>query len=144
MRFSLRYSMDEEFREIFKVHADFRRTMELDPQHVIVYGQWIAHICRTEGLPHFDRSALDRIVEFGARKAGDRQKVSASHSEIADLAREAAYWARQEQSALVSAHHVQKTITERVFRSNRIEEDIMTSSPKGRFSLTLMATRSGR
>lgn len=118
------YSIDEEFREIFKVHADFRRAMELDPQHVMVYGQWIAQICRQEELPHFDRSALERVVEFGARKAGDRQKVSASYTEVADLVHEAVYWARKEQSSLVSARHVQKAIEERVFRSNRIEEEI--------------------
>ncbi len=122
--YHLIYSMDEEFRDIFKVHADFRRTMELAPQHVTVYAQWIAQICRTEGLPHFDRSALERIVEFGARKAGDRQKVSASHADIADLAREAVYWARKEQATLVSVPHVQKTIEQRVFRSNRIEEEL--------------------
>ena len=122
--YHLIYSMDEEFHEIFKVHADFRRAMELDPQHVMVYGQWIAQICRNEGLPHFDRSALERIVEFGARKAGDRQKVSASHTDIADLAREAVYWTRKENGTLVSARHVQKTIEERVFRSNRIEEEL--------------------
>lgn len=125
------YSIDEEFREIFKVHADFRRAMELDPQHVMVYGQWIAQICRNEGLPHFDRSALERIVEFGARKAGDRQKVSASHSDVADLAREAAYWARKENSTLVSARHVQKTIEERTFRSNRIEEELRNLITQG-------------
>ncbi|NOT53586.1 MAG: AAA family ATPase [Deltaproteobacteria bacterium] len=122
--YHLIYSVDEEFRDIFKVHADFRRTMELDSQHVMVYSQWIAKICHAEGLPHFDRSALERIVEFGARKAGDRQKVSASHADIADLAREAAYWARKDNDTLVSARHVQKTIAQRVFRSNRIEEEI--------------------
>ena len=125
------YSVDEEFHEIFKVHADFRRTIELDPQHVMMYGQWIAQICRDEGLPHFDRSALERIVEFGARKAGDREKVSASHTEVADLAREAVYWARKENATLVSARHVQKTIAERAFRSNRIEEEIHALITKG-------------
>ena len=125
------YSVDEEFHEIFKVHADFRRTIELDPQHVMMYGQWIAQICRDEGLPHFDRSALERIVEFGARKAGDREKVSASHTEVADLAREAVYWARKENATLVSARHVQKTIAERAFRSNRIEEEIHDLITKG-------------
>jgi predicted ATP-dependent protease len=125
------YSVDEEVREIFKVHADFRRAMELDPQHVLVYGQWIAQICRDEGLPHFDRSALERIVEFGARKAGDRQKVSASHAEVADLAREAVYWARKENATLVSARHVHKTIEERMFRANRIEEELHDLITKG-------------
>jgi ATP-dependent Lon protease len=138
------YSVDEEFREIFKVHADFRRTMELDPQHVMVYGQWIAQICRNEGLPHFDRSALERIVEFGARKAGDRQKVSASHAEVADLAREAAYWARKENSSLVSARHVQKTIEERTFRSNRIEEELRNLITQGTILVDIEGRKVGQ
>lgn len=138
------YSVDEEFHEIFKVHADFRRTIELDPQHVMMYGQWIGQICRDEGLPHFDRSALERIVEFGARKAGDRQKVSASHAEIADLAREAAYWARKEHAPMVSARHVQKTITERTFRSNRIEEELHDLITKGTILVDITGQQVGQ
>jgi len=122
--YHLLYSLDEEFQEIFKVHADFRRVMELDAQHVLAYGQWVAQVCREDGLPHCDQSAVERLVEFGARKAGDRQKVSASYPEIADLVREAAYWARKDNGHLVSARHVQKALEERVFRSNRIEQDI--------------------
>jgi ATP-dependent Lon protease len=122
--YHLLYTWDEEFQEIFKVHADFRRMMELDAQHLSAYGQWVAQICRQEGFPHFDHAAVERLVEFGARKAGDREKVSASYAEIADLVREAAYWARKSDGQLISARHVQKALEERVFRSNRIEEEI--------------------
>ncbi len=118
------YSLDEEFREIFKVHADFRRVMELDAQHLIAYGNWTAQICRAEGLPHFDQSAVERLVEFGARKAGDRQKISAAYADVADLIRESAYWAKRDNSTIVSARHVQHALEERVFRSDRIEQDI--------------------
>ncbi len=76
--YHLLYSMDEEFREIFKVHADFRRVMELDAKHLLAYGNWTAQICRDEGLLHFEQLAVERLVEFGARKAGDRQKISAA------------------------------------------------------------------
>ncbi len=37
--YHLLYTWDEEFREIFKVHADFRRIMELDAQHLLAYGR---------------------------------------------------------------------------------------------------------
>jgi predicted ATP-dependent protease len=122
--YHLLYLWDDEFREIFKVHADFRPTMELDAHHLLAYGQWVAQLCRQEGLPHFDHAAVERVVEFGARQAEDRQKVSASYAEVADLAREAAYWARKEDAQLVSARHVQHALEQRVFRSNRIEEEI--------------------
>lgn len=124
MLYHLLYNLDEEFRDVFKVHADFRHTMNLDIQHLPAYGQWVAQVCRQENLPHFDRSGVERLVEFGARRAGDRRKVSAAFAEITDLVREAAYWARKENGHAVSVRHVQKAIDERVFRSNRIEEEM--------------------
>lgn len=122
--YHLLYTWDEEFREIFKIHADFRRVMELDTPHLLAYGQWVAQVCQQEQLPHFDQSGVERLVEFGARRAENREKVSASFAEIVDLVREAAYWARQDNGHLVSAHHVQKALDQRVFRANRIEEDL--------------------
>jgi predicted ATP-dependent protease len=124
MLYHLLYNLDEEFREVFKVHADFRQTMNLDAQHLPAYGQWVAQVCRQEQLPHFDRGGVERLVEFGARRAGDRRKVSAAFAEITDLVREAAYWARKDNGTTVSTRHVQKAIDERAFRSNRVEEEL--------------------
>jgi predicted ATP-dependent protease len=98
--------------------------MQLDEKHQMSYAQWVAHLCNEEGLPHFDRSGIERLIEFGVRRAGDREKVLASHAEIADLVREAAFWARKQDMQLVSARHVEQALESRVFRANRIEEDI--------------------
>lgn len=125
------YLWDEEFREVFKVHVDFRPTMEGDAQHLLAYGHWVAQVCRQEGLPHCDRSGLERLVEFGARKAEDRQQVSASYAEITDLVREAAYWARKDNGQVISARHVQKALDERIFRANRPEDEIRALITQG-------------
>ena len=122
--YHLLYNWDEEFHEIFKIRADFNPVMRLDSEHLNTYAQWIANLCTEEALPHFDPSGIERLIEFGARRAGDREKVSASYAEIADLAREAAFWARKEDSQRVSARQVEKALQNRVFRSNRIEEEI--------------------
>ncbi len=142
--YHLLYLWDDEFREIFKVHADFRPTMELDAPHLLAYGQWVAQLCREEKLPHFDRAAVERLVEFGARQAEDRQKVSASYAEIADLVREAAYWARNKDAQLVSARHVQHAIEQRVFRSNRIEEEIRDLITQGTILVDIDGSKVGQ
>ncbi len=142
--YQLLYAWDEEFRDIFKVHADFRRTMELDEQHLLAYGQWVGELCRQESLPHFDRAAVERLVEYGARKAGDREKMSASHAEIADIAREAAYWARKDDAQLVAAHHVQTALEERVFRANRIEEDMRELITQGTILVDIDGAKVGQ
>jgi ATP-dependent Lon protease len=142
--YHLLYAWDDEFREIFKVHADFRHTMELDAQHLSVYGQWVARVCRQEGLPHFDRSAVERLVEFGARQAGDRQKVSAASAEITDLVREAAYWARKDNGHLVSARHVQQALDQRTFRSNRVEEELREFITQGTILMDIDGRKVGQ
>jgi predicted ATP-dependent protease len=138
------YAWDDEFREIFKVHADFRHAMELDAQHLSVYGQWVARVCRQEGLSHFDRSAVERLVEFGARQAGDRQKVSAASAEITDLVREAAYWARKDNGNLVSARHVQQALDQRTFRSNRVEEELREFITQGTILMDIDGRKVGQ
>jgi ATP-dependent Lon protease len=122
--YHLLYTWDEDFREVFKVRADFNPVMQRDEEHQLAYARWVGNLCNDEGLPHFDRGGIERLIEFGARQAGDRDKVLASYAEIADLVRESAFWTRKEDRQWVAAGDVEKALDSRVFRSNRIEEDI--------------------
>jgi lon-related putative ATP-dependent protease len=142
--YHLLYTWDEEFREIFKVRADFRDVMELEQDHRLAYAQWVAKLCREEGLPHFDREAVERLLEFGARQAGHREKLSASHAEIADLVREAAYWARKEDAQIVSARHVRTALENRIFRSNRIEGEIRDLIAEGTILIDIEGEKIGQ
>lgn len=140
----LLYTLDEEFREIFKIRADFRPVMELEENHLLAYARWVAKLCHDEGLPHFDQSAVERLVVFGAREAGDREKLLALHAEVADLVREAAYWARREDCQIVSARHVERALENRIFRSNRIEEEIRELIAKGTILIDIEGKKVGQ
>ena len=142
--YHLLYTWDEEFHEIFKLRADFNPVMQRDEDHQLAYAQWVGNLCNEEGLPHFDRSGIERLIEFGARQAGDRDKVLASYAEIADLVREAAFWARKEDRQLVSARHVEKALESRVFRSNRVEEDIRELIAKGTILVNIDGNKVGQ
>src|SRR3990172_4511739 len=142
--YHLLYTWDEEFREIFKVRADFRQMMELEENHMLAYGRWVAKLCRDEKLSHFDRGAVERLLEFGARQAGGREKISASHAEVADLVREAAYWARKEDKQTVSDRHVEQALQSRVFRSNRVEEEIRELIAKGTILIDIAGKKVGQ
>ena len=50
---------------------------------------------------------------------------------MADLVREATYWARKAQVEIVSAQHVETALQQRTFRSNRIEEDMREMITQG-------------
>jgi predicted ATP-dependent protease len=81
-------------------------------------------VCETEQLHHLDAPALALIVEHGARLAEDQEKLSTHFGVIADVIREASYYASLEQAESVSSAHVDKAIEERYYRSSLVHERI--------------------
>jgi lon-related putative ATP-dependent protease len=117
-------AFDEDFSELFKVKAEFDSQMDRSDENVSDYASFVCTICEEEGLLHLDASALAKVVEYGSRLAEDQSKLSTRFRDIADILREANYYARQEQSELVGASHITKAIDERIYRSNLIQERI--------------------
>ena len=115
---------DEHFNELFKVKADFDSQMDRTDAHVQDYASFVCSLCETEKLTHLDPSGLARVVEHGSRLAEDQGKLSTRFGEIADVIREANFYAREEKSKLVMARHIERAIEERYYRSALIQERI--------------------
>ncbi|UCE17022.1 MAG: AAA family ATPase [Candidatus Bathyarchaeota archaeon] len=118
------YLLDMDFKELFKVKADFDTTMDRTDENIRKYAAFVCTLCRKEKLKHLHASGVAKIVEYGSRLAQDQQKLSTRFGEIADIIREANYYAIQENSEYVTADHVKKTIDEKVYRSNLIQKKI--------------------
>ncbi len=118
----LLYNLDEEYRELFKVKSDFDSRMDRTDENVHKYASFVATRCKEEKLLPFDRTGVAKVVEVGSRLAEHQNKLTSRFSEIADIIREASYWASKSNGMVVTEKHVQKAIDERVFRTNRIEE----------------------
>ncbi|MFC1570242.1 Lon protease family protein [Candidatus Omnitrophota bacterium] len=119
------YKFDEDFRKMFKIKADFSIEMDRDEAKVEKYAAFIKVRCEEEGLRHFDRKAVAKVVEYGSRLMEDQDKLSARFMSIADILREADYWARRDDAEFVDDMHVEKAIHEKIYRSNMIEERIL-------------------
>ncbi len=118
------YGDDEDFPELFKVKADFGYEMDRTPENEFNYALFIAARCNDEGLPHFAPEAVCKVIDHGSRLAGDQRKLSTLFGEIADLVREAAYWASQNGHELVTAGDVEKAIREREYLRSLYKERV--------------------
>jgi lon-related putative ATP-dependent protease len=127
----LMYQQDEDFSDLFKVRADFDSTMLRDVSHVQEYAIFVATRCHEEGLRHFDRGAVAKVVEYGSRLVNQQRKLSTRFGMIADLVREANYWAGVNGRSTVTAADVAQTLNERIYRANRIEEIIQEEIIEG-------------
>jgi lon-related putative ATP-dependent protease len=122
---------DEQFGELFKVKADFDTRMDRTDQSVRDYAAFVGTVCENENLKHLTDVALAKVVEHGSRLVEDQEKLSTRFGEIADIIREASYYATQEEAELVSATHVEQAIDERFYRSNLLQERIQEMIDRG-------------
>lgn len=113
---------DDAFKRLFKVKADFDTTLPRDAETVMQYARFIRRICQDEQLRPFDAPAVAAIVEWGARFAGRQDKLSARLESIADVLREADYWAGKAQTTTVTRAAVAQALQERLRRVNLMED----------------------
>jgi lon-related putative ATP-dependent protease len=127
----LLYNLDEEYRELFKVKADFDHRIERTEENVDSYASFVATKAREDGLLPFDAAGVARVVTFGSRLAEDQQKLSTKFSDVSNLLREAHYWAEKEGAKAVSAGHVEQALRAKVLRNSRIEERMRDLAAEG-------------
>jgi len=116
------YSVDEDFQKLFKVKADFASDMERTPENERNYALFVHARVAEEKLCDFSPSGVAAIVELGGRLAQDQTKLTTHFGDVADIIREAAYWAGKAGHALVGADDVRRAEEEWAYRSNQIEE----------------------
>ncbi len=127
----LLHAYDEEFPELFKVKADFDTRMDTNEANIRAFISFLCTLCQKEKLKHLDAGAIAQMLEYAARLAEDQQKLSTHFGAIADLVREAHFWASQDRSRYVTAQHVKRALEEKVYRSKLLQEHIAELIARG-------------
>ncbi|MBU7032028.1 MAG: AAA family ATPase [Theionarchaea archaeon] len=131
MFYHILYSQDPTFKELFKVKADFDISMDRNEENIKKYAAFICTLCKKEGLIHLDASAVVKVVAYGSRLMEDQTKISTKFAEIADIIREANFYAVQERARYITGKHVMKAIEEKAYRSRLIKEKIEEMIQRG-------------
>lgn len=118
----LLHSQDEEFPELFRVRADFDTTMARTASNIRDFIAFLSMLCSKEKLRHLDRGGIAKMLEYASRFAEDQEKLSTHFGAMADVLREAHYWASQDGSEYITANHVRKALNEIIYRSSQIQE----------------------
>ncbi|HEB36889.1 hypothetical protein LCGC14_0613760 [marine sediment metagenome] len=138
--YNLLYYKDEDFKKIFKVKAEFDSEMKKDNKTAKEYGAFVKKIADEDKLKPFDKSGIAAVIEYGTRLAGRQKKISTRFHIIADVLREASYWAQKDNKKTVRREHVEKAIQERFERVSLIEDKIQEFIEEG----TIMIDTKGK
>ena len=122
---------DPDFRETFKVKADFNFEVDRTQENITAFACFISDYCKREEIRHFDTDGVARVIEQCARQVEDQNKLSTRFSDMVDLLIESDYWAGKEKAELVSGKHVERALVEKTFRLNLVEKRLQELIAEG-------------
>ena len=111
---------DDDFKELFKIAADFDDRVERTPETTLLYARFIAGVARREKLLPFDRSAAARVIEQASRNVSDADRLSTGLRRLVDLMQEADQLATSAGKDVVNAAEVQRAIDSQFRRGDRV------------------------
>jgi lon-related putative ATP-dependent protease len=142
--YQLLFSMDRDFKKIFKVKAEFDTVMERNEENVNQYAQFMCTVCQKEGLKHLGSSAIAAVIEYSSRLASDQDKLSTQFSEVSDIIREANFYTQKESGKYITAAHIRKAIESKIYRSNLIEEKLGEMIERGTILVDTHGLKTGQ
>lgn len=138
------YNADEDFRKIFKINAQFDYELERTDGVLLEYARFIRKMSDEENLLHFDPDGVAAVVEYAVEKAGHSKKISLVFSDIADLLREASFWAEKSSAEVVSRYHVEKANRMMVDRNAMWKEKTLEQILEGSLMIDTAGSRIGQ
>jgi lon-related putative ATP-dependent protease len=135
---------DPDYPELFKVRADFDTVMDRNEENTKKYAMFICTLCKQFNLIHLDNTAIAKVVEYGSRLADDKKKLSTRFSGVADLIREANFYALEEKATKITLSHIEKAVEEKIYRSNLIQQKIQEFIEKGIFLIDTEGSQVGQ
>ncbi|HHS12411.1 MAG TPA: ATP-binding protein [bacterium] len=142
--YRLIYEMDDEFKKIFKVRADFDTVMENNDNGLKQYLGFSSKICRDENLLPLDDTGLTGLIEYGVLLSGNKKKLSTRFSDLADLMREAHFYASEAGAKKISVKHIDRAIEEKEYRLGKIEGKIQEMIEDGTLLIDVKGKRVGQ
>jgi ATP-dependent Lon protease len=124
MIYDLLHYYEEDFREIFKIKADFDSTMPSTDDNIDKLVRFAARVAAEEDLLPLDRTGMEAVTRLGVRWGGRKKKITTQLERIADLIREADFKAREAQAGMISRQHVEDADADRIERVNMLEDKI--------------------
>lgn len=122
--FSALYRLDPDFRELFRVKADFEPDFPRNHDNILGLAAVTRAQCDSGGMRCVSAEAMARLIEHSSRLAEDQRRLSANIGAFTDLVRQAEFWAAQEAASMIEARHVERALEELEYRSSLLRDRI--------------------
>ena len=138
------FRLDPDFRELFRVKADFEVDLERNRENILGLASLIRSQCEQGGLTCFSKDAVARLVEHSSRMVEDQRRLSANMGAFTDLIRQANFWAARDGAAVITPGHVNRALEESEYRSSLARDRIQQMIDDGSIFIDTEGAKAGQ
>ena len=142
--YELLLELDPEFGELFRIAADLSDDFPRNAAMEAKLAQALATHARSANLLPLQSAALARLVDHGARLAGDAHKLTARVQMLIDLAVEADYAARNAGQDSIAGAQVLAAVAAQRQRAARLHERVQEAMVRGTLLIDTSGSRIGQ
>ena len=118
-------ALDADFKKLFKIKVEFEDDAPLNKENANKLARIIHGFCENDNLPHLDKSAMAKLVEYASKLAGSHDKISTRFDDLIQIVGEAATWAKIAKSKIVTEEFMDKALHEQINRVKKYDSKYM-------------------
>lgn len=129
-------NLDSDFRKLFKMKADFDDMIDKCEDTIQRTIEYIAYVVKRDNLLPFSKDAVEEILNYSSKCAGDRTKLTAMQVDITDIIIESSYKAKNNSKKIVKSQDVLNAIENRKKMYGKYNDNIKKMIEDGSFLLS--------
>ena len=118
-------AMDADFKKLFKIKVEFEDDAPLNTENANKLARIIHGFCEHDNLPHLDKEAMCKLIEYASKLAGSHSKISTRFDDLIQIVGEAATWAKLSRSKIVTGEFIDKALKEQINRVKKYDAKYM-------------------
>ncbi len=122
---------DEEFSEQFRILADFEYYLPGSDKYQYQFISKILNHSEEVLKLSLTEHAIYEVLYFSYRQAEHQAKLSARFADIIELLNESSYYAKQDRSNMIEAHHITEALIGKQYRTGQMSESMLAEIKEG-------------
>ncbi len=116
------WDYDPEFKELFKIVADFNSKVSYSEENILSYAKIISSIIKNSKSRHLEVNALAKLIEIAGRLSDSQKYLTSNFSKIKNMIIEANYIANFHNQPLIKVEHITEAYKLQKIRKSKISD----------------------
>ncbi|PWE31403.1 peptidase [Maritimibacter sp. 55A14] len=122
LHYYLLAALDPDFRQLFKLEADFNDHIAAEGEALERYARMVADIARRAGTRALDAAAVAGLLCESSRLMEDAERLSLNVDDLSDMLREADFWAGKGGAEVIGPDEIEAAVEARERRAGRLRD----------------------